>query len=305
MSMTSARLPRPLIAMLLSSAASLAAAQSAMAPPNVVAQAGSISLSDSDVRAIVATLPPAEKAAAAANLNSLEQVVHADLVRRAVLAEAKASGFGQQPSTIALLAAAHDEALVRLWIADKSTVPADYPSQAEVQAVYSSNQQQLAAPTQYRLAQIFIRAPDGADPTQLAVSIRKAADISNRIATADFAQLAEQQSDDAQSAHRGGDLGLLPADRIQPAILAAIRNLKPGEVVGPVKTSEGLHFLKLEDLKPGAVPSLAEAHDRIVALMRAQRAQELMQTYLNQYNAKLGVTINQIELARIQQTLPR
>jgi peptidylprolyl isomerase len=294
MSMTSARLPRPLIVMLLSSAVSLAAAQSGTGEANVVAQAGSISLSDSDVRAIVATLPPAEKAAASADLNALEQVVHADLVRRAVLAEAKARGFEQQPSTSAQLAEAHDETLVRLWIAAKATVPADYPSQAEVQAVYSSNQQQLAAPTQYRLAQIFIRAPDGADPTQLAVSIRKAADISNRIATADFGQLAEQQSDDAQSARR-----------LQPAILAAIRNLKPGEVVGPVKTSEGLHFLKLEDLKPGAVPSLAEAHDRIVALLRARRAQELMQTYLNQYNAKLGVTINQIELARIQQTLPR
>ncbi len=272
---------------------------------DVIAQAGAITLGGADVRALVADLSSSDRAAVTSNLDALEQVVHADLVRRAVLADIKASGFDHQPDTLLQLDRMRDEALVRLWVASKGVVPASYPSAADIEAAYAANRQALAAPTQYRLGQIFISAPDGGDPAKLAAALRKASDIADKLATADFSQLAAQQSEDPASASRGGDLGYLPEDRMLPTILAAVRDLQPGQVVGPIKTQQGLHFLKLLDKKTGAIPTLAEAHDRLVTLLRSRRAAQLERTYLSDYNAKLGVTVNQIALARLQASLPR
>ncbi len=272
---------------------------------DVVAQAGSITLDGSDVRALVASLPSQTRAVVRSSLGSLEQVVQGDLVRRAVLKDAEASGFDHDPATIDQLNQVRDEALASLWIASKAAIPADYPSETDVEAAFNANRQALAAPTQYRIAQIFISAPDGGDPAKLATALRKAADIAGQIATGDFSQLAQQKSEDPQSASRGGDLGYLPANRILPDILAAVGHLKPGQVVGPVKTAQGLHFLKLEDEKPGVVPTLAQAHDSLVTALRARRTAQLRQAYLSTYSARLGMTVNQIELAKLQQTLPR
>ncbi|HTW73467.1 MAG TPA: peptidylprolyl isomerase [Steroidobacteraceae bacterium] len=282
-----------------------AAGASTPADSSVVAQAGSIRLDGSDVRALVASLPAQTRTAVRTSLSSLEQVVQGDLVRRAVLQDAEASGFDRLPGTVSQLNQVRDEALVNLWIASKAVVPADYPSESELQAAYAANQQALASPTEYRVAQIFIAAPDGGDPAKLAAALRKAADVAARINAGDFSQLAEQQSEDPQSAAQGGDLGYLPENRIMPDILAAVRRLSPGQVVGPVKTAQGLRFLKLLEKRPGTVPTLAQVHDQLVSALRRRRAAQLQQAYLLNYRTKLAVAVNQIELAKLQQTLPR
>jgi peptidylprolyl isomerase len=269
----------------------------------VIAQAGSITLDGADIRALIDGLPPPQRAAAITDLNSLEQLVQADLLQHAVLAAAKQSGFDHQPGTLAQLDQLRDQALVRLWIASKASVPADYPSEVDVQAAYSANQQALATPTQYHLLQIFISAPDGADSAKLTAALRMAEDIGSRLTSANFAQLAATESSSGPGG--GSDLGYLPDNRMLPSVLAAVRTLQPGQFIGPVKTAQGLHFLKLLDKKPGAVPTLAQAHDQLVAALRSRRANQLAQAYLADYNTKLGVTVNQIELARLQQTLQR
>ena len=124
--------------------------------------------------------------------------------------------------------------------------------------------------------------------------------MKTKVATGDFGQLAKEQSEDAESAAKGGDMGFLPDDRLLPGIAAAVRGMKVGEVVGPVKSPQGLHFLKLIEKKEGTTPALAEVRDRLVAAMRARRAEELQQAYLNELGTKLAITVNQIELAKLQ-----
>lgn len=55
----------------------------------------------------------------------------------------------------------------------------------------------------------------------------------------------------------------------------------------------------------GVSTQLAEVRERIVNALRARRAQELEQAYLNDLAAKLGIAINQIELAKLQATCGR
>jgi peptidylprolyl isomerase len=273
-------------------------------PGAIIAKAGSIEFSGADVQALLERIPAAERASATADLAALEQVIRAEVVRRAVLAEAKTKGLERQPEALALLNRVHDEALVRLWLVNQSTVPPGYPSGEELSKAYEANKQALAAPTEYHLAQIFVSAPDGAEPMQLAAALRKTTDVGALVAKGtDFSLLARQQSEHADSAGKGGDLGYLAENAMLPEIAAAVRTMKPGEAIGPVKTAQGLHFLKLMDKRAGAVPSLAEARGRLQAALRARRGAELQQNYLGGLNASLGVTVNQIELAKLRATL--
>jgi len=287
-----------------SATAAKSAGSSSVPAGDVLAQGGTLTLTSAEIRTLVSGLAPNDRATLATSLPTLEQLVRAEIVRRAALAEAKSKGFDHQPATVAQLEQVRDEALVRLWVAAQAVVPAGYPSEAEVQSAYDQYKTSLAPPTQYRIAQIFISAPDGMDSGQLAAALKKEADIAAKLPTADFAQLAQTQSEHPDSAAKGGDMGFLAEDRMVPAIASAVRSLKVGAVAGPIKTTQGLHFLKLLEIKPGVAPPLAEVHDRLVGALRNERANTIEKQYLADYTTKLNVTVNQIELAKLQQSLP-
>jgi len=190
---------------------------------------------------------------------------------------------------------------VRLWLASQASVPADYPSDADVKAAYDAAR--AARPLEYHIAQVFVGAPSGTDPAHLTAALRKVTDVAARVATGDFAQLAREQSEHAESAAKGGDLGFVGADRMLPDILKSVQTLTPGQVVGPLKSAEGFHFVKLIESRPVALPPLTEVRTRLIADLRARRAQDLQRVYLAQLNTRLGISINEIELGKLQATL--
>ena len=278
-------------------------AQAAPAPSDAIAQGGSITLTASDLRTLVSSLSPEERKQATADAATFEKLARNAIVNRSLLGDARAKGFDRQPDTIVQLDHLRDEALMRLWIASRATAPPGYPSEEEIRSAYESNKAALLGPTQYRIAQVFIAAPDGADSGKTAAALRKASDVGARVASADFARLAQDYSEHTESAGKGGDMGFIADAQLAPEVLSAVRALKPGEVIGPVKTASGLHFFKLLDRKAGPALTLTEAHDRLAAALKARRGNELGQSYLAELGGKLAISVNQIELARLQSTL--
>jgi parvulin-like peptidyl-prolyl isomerase len=265
---------------------------------SVVARGGSIQIDVTEVRALVASLPDGTRQAVLAKPGELEQLVRQDILQQSLLKDAQAANFASTPAAASALQRVRDEALTRLWLASKAAVPAGFPSESQVQSAYDLLQKN--APYEYHLEQIFIAAPDGGDAQTLAGALRKVADVQKLIATGSFEQVAREDSEDTDSASKGGDLGFLPAAKLTPDIRTAVESMTPGESVGPIKTAAGLHFLKLVERRRIAVPPLATVHDRVVEALRAQRAQQLEQAYLQQVAAQLNITVDQIELAKLQ-----
>ena len=267
---------------------------------DVVASAGDQQISEADVRKIVDSLPEATRVAVSRDRGALDRVVRAELLRRALVAEAKGAGLASDPKVAAQLERVEDDVLVAAWLARQAEVSGDYPSDEDLKLAYQANLAALTPPTEYRVAQIFISAPNGIGPAQLATAMRKAAEVGGKIPGGDFAQLAQQYSEHADSAGRGGDVGMLPADQMLPEIVAAVRGLEVGATTGPVKTSQGLHYIKLLDRNVATPPTLDDARERLTAALRAQRARELEQAYVSSLNSRLNVKVDQIELASIQ-----
>ncbi|TVP52473.1 MAG: peptidylprolyl isomerase [Halomonadaceae bacterium] len=80
----------------------------------------------------------------------------------------------------------------------------------------------------------------------------------------DFAAVAEEFSDDPASAGQGGELGFATPDSYDEAFseaLFAIEN--EGDVVGPVETPFGRHFIKLLAVETEEAPSFASMEDEL------------------------------------------
>lgn len=101
------------------------------------------------------------------------------------------------------------------------------------------------AQTALELAQVLIPVPEGAGPDTVARARQQADDVARRArAGEDFADLARRLSQ-APEAASGGRLGLRRADRYPSLFWEAVRELKRGDVAGPLRSGAGFHVLKV------------------------------------------------------------
>lgn len=251
------------------------------------------------VRRSLEALPPEDRARLTADRAALERFVRGELLRREILAEAQAARLDSDPAVRDQLERLREDALVRLWVARQAVVPDSYPSADDLKVAYQANAEALAPPTRYRVAQIFVAAPNGIEPARLAVALRKAAEVGSRIPAGDFADLARRYSEHAASAANGGDVGMLPADQILPEILATVRGMGVGAIAGPIKTSQGLHYVRLLEREDAPAPSLEDSRARLAAALRTQRGRDLEQAYLAALDARLDLAVGEITLAQL------
>jgi peptidylprolyl isomerase len=274
-----------------------------MAHAQVIGKAGPVELTDAELRRLVAALPKDTRAALVADDAALERFVRSELARRLLLADAKTKAFDRDPAVAAEFDRLRDEALLRAWLERQSRVPDGYPSEAEVAGAYEAAVARQAPLAEYRLAQIFIAVPDGAPPAKVADALKKSAEIQSRLASGDFAQLARQYSEHAESASKGGDLGLLPETRLLPEVRAAVSGLAVGAVAGPLKTAQGFHFIRLVEKKASPVPPLTDVRAGLVAALREQKAAELQREYVAKLGQGGSISVNQVELGRLRSAL--
>lgn len=287
----------PLIFLLLAAACVRAADAP---PPDVIGQAGSLRVTAAEVKDTLAALGDAG-AAAAGDPVAAGQLVRSLLAQRLLLREAEAAGYERRPETVARLARAREVALTESWLESVSAPPAAYPSEAELKAAYESARPQLALPRTWRLAQIFVALPKDAGTEAAAVAEQKLTSIRQalRDKTADFAALAAQHSEEADSAGRGGEIGWLEENRIQPAILERLSGLKVEAVTEPVRLDDGWHIVKLLDVREPRTPPLEEVRRGLVQRLRAEKARANREAHLAALLRRHPVAINELALAEL------
>src|SRR5579885_3368425 len=150
-------------------------------------------------------------------------------------------------------------------------------SDEAIQAYYDDHKDdRFSDPEQVRLRHIVVSLPADADEARRAAARKKAEDLLARIrAGADFAAVAKQASDDAASAAKGGELGLVARGRLPAAVEDAAFALEPGKVSDVIETPGGFEIVKVEEHRPGGPKPLAAVREEIVQVLRNQRALEL------------------------------
>ena len=298
------RLPATLLVAAL--AAGAAPRQAAGAPERddaeVVARAGAAEVTGQELRAHLATLEPAERAALARDPALLVQLVRVYLARQAVLREAQARKWDARPEVRAQLDRVRDEALEALYLQAVSQPPEGYPSDAEVQAAYDANRKAFAVPRQWRLAQIFVAAPKGAAAGEEKAR-RRVEEIKRLLAVkgADFAAVAMAHTDEKEAVARGGEIGWLAEAQLVPGLRPVVSALAKGAIAEPVQLDDGWHVIKVLEIQSPATRPFPEVRDALVARLRADRAQANRQAYLARLLEQAPPAINELALGKLVQ----
>jgi len=273
-------------------AAGLRAADTA----GVLARVGDSEITAADLQPYLANLSASQKDALAKDPSAFNQFLRTLIVQRLLLKEATAAKWADQPDVVKALQQMRDNAIAQGYLASNAKVPSDYPTEADIQAAYDANKNILVVPRQFRLAQIFIATPKDSDkaPAKLA-AVEKAL----KAPDADFAKIAKANSDEATSAAKGGEIGWIGEEQLQPDIRKSTSSLKKGAVSTPIKLADGWHILKMLEIKEPYTAPLSELHDQIAQRLREEKAKQLAQEYVAKLLQDNPVAINEIEVSQL------
>jgi peptidylprolyl isomerase len=267
---------------------------------HIIAQRGDVRLTDTDLKNALNLLEPAARVQVTASAQTLSTFVRDRLLNLSVLAEAKGKAWDQRPEVIQRANEAKDAVILQTYLA--SVVPPDpsFPTEAEITTAYEANKAHLVLPRQYRLAQIVLAVRPGAPQEEDEAARKKAVDLRAQAMRpkADFADLARKNSQDPQSAEKGGDIGWLREPDMMPSVRDAITPLVENGVSTPVRLPDGWHILKLQETKPAGQIPLLDAKPQIVQALRQARTQKLMRSYLDEELKTQPIEVNEIELTK-------
>ena len=270
------------------------------AAADVVAQRGDIKLTVADIRDMLDRLDPAQRTQVQATPAALAEFVRDRLMSQTLLAEAHAAKWDQNAGVIARANDARDMVIVQTYLASRTPLDSNYPSQADITATYEANKERFMVPAQYHVAQIVILVPAGGARGADEDARHRAEDIRQQALNpkADFAELANKESQDRATAGRGGDLGWLRADQLVPALRDVVAKLPENAISEPVRSAEAWHVVKLLGTKPPSVLPLDQVRDALVQALRQNGAQQAARAYVEDLLRKEPITLNEIDLAR-------
>lgn len=247
------------------------AASAVHADPSVLIEGAGIAITADDMRADAQRMPPEMQGLVLSKPQTVTQIASNLYARRALAVRAQEQGLDKQPAVQAMLKVARDKVLsdAMLEHIDKQTTPDEGALERLARNVYVVNPERFKTAEEVHLSHILFPGADAAAKT-------KAEAILKRLrAGEDFAQLAKDNSGDAGTAAKGGDLGFVSRGRMVPEFeVAAFELDRPGAVSEIVQTKFGFHIIKLNERRLPRVREFAEVKADIVKDVKSNLLQE-------------------------------
>jgi peptidyl-prolyl cis-trans isomerase D len=158
----------------------------------------------------------------------------------------------------------------------------------DLQAYYEKNKSRYSENEKRHAHHILIPVADSKDAKADAAALAQAQQVLAQLKSGkDFAELAHKYSADPGSAAQGGDLGWAEQGAYVAPFADALFKMQPGQISDPVKTQFGYHLIRLDEIRPAHVLTLAEGHAKIEADYRRDQASELFGDRQEQLQQKL------------------
>ena len=183
--------------------------------------------------------------------------------QRLLAAEAVKRKLDRDPVAQRRLAAARDRVLGDMLV---ESVVADAVNDNAVRGLYNEQQKLAKRSEEIHARQIVTASQADADAVKKLLA-----------AGASFEALAMERSTDAATRFNGGDLGYFTVDVMPEAYDAALKNAKPGQIVGPFQTPSGFTIVKVEDRRQEQPISLDAARPQIVRFLTYDQIRDLLE----------------------------
>lgn len=110
----------------------------------------------------------------------------------------------------------------------------------------------------------------------------------------DFALLAKLYSKDEATRLNGGDLGWIEKGTREPAFDQAAFSLRPGQVSGVVRTSDGFQVIKVFDRREASTPSFSEVAGQAIDMLTNRKKDEVFSDWLRTVYANARVDVGAV-----------
>jgi foldase protein PrsA len=141
----------------------------------------------------------------------------------------------------------------------------------EVKEYFDANKEKLAAQESVKLRSFTVAGEKEANDFMVALK-----------AGADFAKLASQVSLDQATKAKGGDMGYVARGMLRPELEKAAFALRPGELAGPVRVTNGFMIFKAEEFKPAKPAVFAEISERLKQALLADKIGKAWPGYIQE-----------------------
>jgi peptidyl-prolyl cis-trans isomerase D len=188
---------------------------------------------------------------------------------------------------------------------------------AELQQYYSQHLADFRVQERVKVAHILFKTT-GKSPAEVATAEKTARDVLAQLKSgADFAELAKKYSEDT-TASNGGNLGWIVRGQTVKEFEDAAFSMKPGQVSDLIKTTYGIHILKVFDKQEAHLQTFNEVKQSIRTELEQQKIAAAQQAVANQFEnqvksnpkdfgaiaRKLGLEPKQTDLFKYNQAIP-
>ena len=151
----------------------------------------------------------------------------------------------------------------------------------DVERYYKANKIKYMTKERAHLLHLLIRIFNDATPEQVKAAFSKAQEVHKRaLQGEDFSKLAREYSDGA-GASEGGDIGWVDRSSLLEEIADAAVKLTPGGVSQPVRTSLGVHLIKVVEIQPTRITPLSEVEKEIKDYLYTKALEKRFQRWLS------------------------
>jgi len=258
----------------------------------VLGRVGDFSIRETDLDRLIASQPPQAQKQFADKPELKGSLVRDLLLKKAIAMKARKEGYDKKPEYREKLSYLVDDFLAQEYLT--KVVLADIKvSEEEMKKYYKEHEQEFLLTETVKARHIFIQLSTTATEEEKTAARKKAEEILARLKKGeDFAKVAVEASDDADTAKNGGALGLLtPGKTNSEAFEKAAFALKTGETSDIVQSPFGLHIIKADEKTDKRIATFAESKSYIEAVLKKELEQKKGEEFVAQIYKESGVEV--------------
>ena len=277
------------LALLLSTAAAVALADE-INP--VVGKVGDFTLRETDLERIIATQTPQVQKQLQEKPELKNSLVRDILIKKAIAVKARKDGLDKRPEFKEQLAYLIDDFLSREYLV-KVVLANLKVSDEEMQTYYKEHEKEFQMTDSVKVRHIFFQSSAKASAEERAKARAKAEDALARLRKGeDFVKLAAELSEDADTAKKGGALGVIaPGKTNSEEFEKTAFSLKSGETSGVVETPFGFHIIRVDEKTDKRTAAFDEAKSYIEAVLKRELEQKKGEEFIVRLMKESGLEV--------------
>ena len=258
----------------------------------VVGKVGDFVLREADLERLLSYQSPEALQKSQDDPAQRAEIVRQLLLTKAVAARLRKEGFDKKPEVKEQLSYVIDNYLAEQYLLKVVAAGVTVPEE-DLKKYYAEHEKDFLLPQSAKVRHIFFEAPKEAAPEARKKARDKAEAVLKQLkAGGDFAAIARTSSEDAGSAAKGGELGVLqPGKTNSEEFEKAVFALKVGETSPVVETPFGYHIIKVDERTEQRTVSFDEAKPYIRTNLTGEFGQKKAREFLDALAKEAGLEV--------------